>query len=323
MSEYLKPQSPLYHKAEDAYFYPLTTVDQVVLEDGSRLNTELSKHLMVDVNDVNEGDTNSVNADTLGGYAADEYVRKDQYGIELNYSVVGSMEEPGTPTQNMIWIQTETPIGRVFFGNDEPNETFMEGDVWIYTDINSNAAFNSLKIGNSYINMVYPLRVKQYISGSWVNETSMIYQNSEWREVFTKTLFSNGKDYEYVTGGWYAENDGTQLVFTIPIVSSNSKKFYTNKKSVYLTNHKAVTIEVNSTSEDTSTWCLGIFDKPVNGEDVEPVVKKEDAYMKAGEHVLDVSALSGRYYIGVGINRNVSSDTNKVNNMCIGTVTME
>ena len=39
MSTYLKPQSPLYHKAEDAYFYPLTTADQVVLEDGSRLNT--------------------------------------------------------------------------------------------------------------------------------------------------------------------------------------------------------------------------------------------------------------------------------------------
>lgn len=39
MSNYLKPQSPLYHKKEDAYFYPLTTADQVIMEDGSRLNT--------------------------------------------------------------------------------------------------------------------------------------------------------------------------------------------------------------------------------------------------------------------------------------------
>lgn len=38
MSSYLKPQSPLYHKAEDAYFYPLTTVDQVVTYDGGRLS---------------------------------------------------------------------------------------------------------------------------------------------------------------------------------------------------------------------------------------------------------------------------------------------
>lgn len=38
MSSYLKPQSPLYHKAEDAYFYPLTTADQVIMPDGSRLS---------------------------------------------------------------------------------------------------------------------------------------------------------------------------------------------------------------------------------------------------------------------------------------------
>ena len=43
MSSYLKPQSPLYHKSEDAYFYPLTTVDQIIMEDGSRLNTVLDK----------------------------------------------------------------------------------------------------------------------------------------------------------------------------------------------------------------------------------------------------------------------------------------
>ena len=39
MSIYLKPQSPLYHKTEDAYFYPLTTADQIIMEDGNRLNT--------------------------------------------------------------------------------------------------------------------------------------------------------------------------------------------------------------------------------------------------------------------------------------------
>lgn len=37
---YLKPQSPLQHKDGD-YFYPLTTADQVIMEDGSRLNAIL------------------------------------------------------------------------------------------------------------------------------------------------------------------------------------------------------------------------------------------------------------------------------------------
>lgn len=38
---YLKPQSPLQHKDGD-YFYPLTSVDQVIMEDGSRLNATLN-----------------------------------------------------------------------------------------------------------------------------------------------------------------------------------------------------------------------------------------------------------------------------------------
>ena len=40
MSKYLKPQTPLYSKENKAYFYPLTTSDQVILPDGSRLNQE-------------------------------------------------------------------------------------------------------------------------------------------------------------------------------------------------------------------------------------------------------------------------------------------
>ena len=34
---YIKPQTPLQHKDGD-YFYPLTTADQVIMPDGSRLN---------------------------------------------------------------------------------------------------------------------------------------------------------------------------------------------------------------------------------------------------------------------------------------------
>ena len=33
MSIYLKPQSPLYYKKDDSYFYPLTTSDQVLFDN--------------------------------------------------------------------------------------------------------------------------------------------------------------------------------------------------------------------------------------------------------------------------------------------------
>lgn len=43
MPNYLKPQSPLYYKTEDTYFYPLTTADQVITSTGERLNSLFKK----------------------------------------------------------------------------------------------------------------------------------------------------------------------------------------------------------------------------------------------------------------------------------------
>ena len=217
MSSYLKPQSPLYHKKEDAYFYPMTTVDQVVLENGNRLNTELSKYLMIDVESSNEAEPNGVNADTLGGYAADEYMRKSQSLFEVNYSVVGGLTEPENPTQNMIWIQTETPIGRVFFGNSEPNETFMEGDVWIWTGDSSSVAFNSLKIGDAYMNMVYPLSAQQMIGGVLKDVVAKTYKSGAWVQWEYIEVPSIYQEVEYL------KSSGTQAIDTGYIQNNNTE----------------------------------------------------------------------------------------------------
>ena len=40
MSNYLKPQSPIYNKGNDSYIYPLTTSDQVIMPNGRRLDKE-------------------------------------------------------------------------------------------------------------------------------------------------------------------------------------------------------------------------------------------------------------------------------------------
>ena len=71
---YLKPQTPLQHKDGD-YFYPLTTIDQVIMEDGiTRLNG--ADLVSVNTDGAPEGETVKVNADTLDGISADEYATK-------------------------------------------------------------------------------------------------------------------------------------------------------------------------------------------------------------------------------------------------------
>lgn len=72
MSEFLKPQSPL--SKDGTYFYPLTTADQVILDDNSRLNQTLEQLVYAE---EYGGDvaTISVNADTLGGKTVDEFAQ--------------------------------------------------------------------------------------------------------------------------------------------------------------------------------------------------------------------------------------------------------
>lgn len=89
---YLKPQTPLQHKDGD-YFYPLTTIDQIIMEDGvTRLNG--ADLVSVNTDDAPEGEIAGINADTLGGYSADTYIRQDSskalLSVNLNEIVNGT-----------------------------------------------------------------------------------------------------------------------------------------------------------------------------------------------------------------------------------------
>lgn len=84
MPEFLKPQSPLKHK-DGAFFYPLTTEDQVIMEDGSRLSG--ANFLSFDDNSI-AGEANPINADTLGGKPAAAYATESFVNNKI--SEVGS-----------------------------------------------------------------------------------------------------------------------------------------------------------------------------------------------------------------------------------------
>ena len=306
MSSYSKPKSPLYHKEKDTYFYPLTTADQVIMEDGSRLNGELSKHLKVDMKNANEAEPNGINADKLGGYDASEYLRKDQSSVEVNYRVVNNLTKPESEdslTQNMIWIDTDVPIGRVFFGNNKPNETFIEGDVWICTGDSSCVQFNALRIGNDYMNMVYPLYAKQYISDAWVDKTAKSYQNGEWVDWWNGELYKNGNQFEAITGGWvpgawyYQSGDSTQngtysLDGQMSIVASGGAKCLSLRTTNKIDLSKYSKITVDAVFSETSNEYLVISDS-VSG------AVPRNYPLNTGRQTFDLSGFPGKYYVGV------------------------
>ena len=77
----IKVQTPLEYKGEQ--FYPLTTYDQVIMPDGSRWDGSSSSLdgdenvVTVDLTNIDQGIAAQINADLLGGVAAENYATKD------------------------------------------------------------------------------------------------------------------------------------------------------------------------------------------------------------------------------------------------------
>jgi len=132
---YLKPQSPLQHKDGD-YFYPLTTVDQVIMEDGSRLNAKLDSLNggggSVDIEGVVYAGDESVdsviaplNADTLGGKSESEL----SVAKALNADNALNADTLGGKTVSSI-VDMIYPIGSIYMSANSVNPSTLFGGTW-------------------------------------------------------------------------------------------------------------------------------------------------------------------------------------------------
>ena len=308
---YLKPQSPLQHKDGD-YFYPLTTVDQIVMENGSRLNTEISKHLIIDTSGAESAEPNGINADTLGGYPADDYVRKEEIGnmgsvnsVQINYSVVGSLTEPENPTQNMIWVETDVEITGHILSKNEPKNP-IEGFVWFILNDTSNAALHTLLVNGREFDEIYLLSAKQFISNVWVEKTAKIHQNGEWVD-WIVYLYNEGNRCTNITGGW---EFNTSMKLNGGSNASNGISFNANNITTALSKVGiANTVNrIDVTQYRTLNFYVDV--QGTSGSDVYGVIDNyDDIYTKCaaakigttgiGLQVvsIDIASLTGEYYV--------------------------
>ena len=228
----------------------------------------------------------------------------------LNFKVTGGEEAPANPPDNTIWINTSDKITGWVFSATEPEEP-TEGLVWITTGSASTSAFNALK-KNSI--MVYPLSAKQYIGGTWVDKTAKSWQDGEWRD-WMVYLFRDGDEYESLTGGWKAlieidsHGDATSNL-TITNTGSVLQLAKTAKswsiayaaKKIDLTSFTAVSFEIskNSWIYGDSNAYIGIFDAITATAPTAYSLAAQASTAKdeAGTYSVDVSGLTGEYYIG-------------------------
>lgn len=93
---YLKPQSPLQHKDGD-YFYPLTTADQVILPDGSRLNSNFSTYNYLD----NSNFEQFIAQAGIGGLHGTQAYAGDRWILDSG-TVTGAANENGNGYSNIV-----------------------------------------------------------------------------------------------------------------------------------------------------------------------------------------------------------------------------
>lgn len=228
-------------------------------------------------------------------------------GAGLNFEVVGGTTQPAAPTENTIWVNTDTAISEWVFSAEQPASP-TEGMVWFQTGISAAAAFNALKKNNM---TVYPTGCKQYESGAWVNQTAKTYQGEKWVN-WLVYLYNRGDVVSSLTGGWEVLKNcgGTATLdanaININITGTSSDDTYCcicTKNKVDVTKYSKMKINPEWQTEGTSQrWTtFGLFTaKPSSFSETNDSVagiflNRDQSVANATE--IDLSSVSGSYYV--------------------------
>ena len=215
-------------------------------------------------------------------------------GTSLNFKVV-SNPQPSSPAENTIWVDTDK-INNYHFSANQPTD-MADYDVWFSIGTSSPVKFNALK-KNAV--QVYPLNANQMVSGALVKVTAKIYQNGEWEQFIPVIVLFDGGDNSEVTGGWhdYSTNSNYQkltLGETLSLSNSSSDQsgFFVIKNAFNLTDYNTLFCKcINGGSANIKLY----ISSSVSSDMVSYV-----ALTAAIEHELDISSLSGQYFIGLYI----------------------
>lgn len=236
-------------------------------------------------------------------------------GGGLNFEVIGGTSAPSSPKENTIWVNTTVAITSWVFSAIEPTNP-VAGMVWFKTNASSAAAFNAIKKNGLW---VYPAVCRQYVSNTWTNKTAQTYRAGEWVDWQTY-LFDNGDQITALTGGWVQGNkwwyEGSYAVVDAVIDTSMVLDItYPTQASlrtalkIDLTDYDTLYANLQWSKPTTVTrQCpggLAVSTIETNTSSAN-IYNKSDAKIDmdgttsfTGVKTIDISALSGEYYIYV------------------------
>lgn len=230
-----------------------------------------------------------------------------ELGAGLNFKIVGGTTQPTSPKENTIWINTDTAIGEYQFSSAEPTKradgtALQNGDVWIKNIVSSQNGFNALKKNGIEVK---PISAEQYVGGAWVDKKMQLYQNGTWKSL-SPYLYYYGEEFENVTGGWVGIRHATNYALGTLTKEEDAMYFYcgdvqslqvktTNK--IDLTQVKQIELILEGSAGVGDVANLYATSNTTWGEWVANVCPNGIT----NKFVLDVTSLSGAYYVAFGL----------------------
>lgn len=242
-------------------------------------------------------------------------------GSQLEYTVKGGLSRPANPKPGDIWVETDTPVYAANITSEQapvPVWDAEEGYVYITTGTfwNKGTSADFDRRQNYYL-FLYPATCVQEIGGKWVRKNAYVYNDTgEWHQ-FSSTqyaIFNAGGATDY-SGGWNAyayksqSSGSTPKAPTFTLGSTIDISLYGqyvynmgtvfSEAAIDLTKYSTLVIEVASTQtggEDGGFSCSVCAAKQNNWTPVATATN-----VGAGTHSIDISSLSGSYYLSLSL----------------------
>lgn len=211
-------------------------------------------------------------------------------------TIVSGLTEPVKPKENMIWVKSDKAGKKYVFAEDAP-EAPAEGLIW-FSATGDGIITQANVYGDGVWNRV---DAYMYLSGAWVHIASAVVY-----------LYNKGDTCDAVSGGWeaarwYINSGATGSVPGLTYGDSSLTVRYTGgeglletRASVNLDKIRKVCAVISGNTSTNSYLAVSTG----SGERGFPPNQKASKSLFNGTVELDVSALSGNYFVGFRVRGN-------------------
>lgn len=241
---------------------------------------------------------------------------------KLKMHIFGGTTQPSNPEENTIWVKTANPITEWLITATAGAWVTVNGAVNIVYEASSSYNFsnNEIIVYNDKLNGIYGqwwMRLLKCYQSNGSNLQPMdayVYHNGAWTQfssTWDGTLYYNGNQYTSVTGGWKGAQTTTPYLEEVngckPWNNDYNEGVICTANAIDLTNWKTLHIIGGGGGKDSeSKYPMKAYvRKTYTGEDVATADFGDTALDSNTQRDIDISGLSGSYYILTGAAGNI------------------